>query len=126
MSDHQTILLKLLDSKIHAYKGSFSDFIGHEELSFLVQLFEMVSKETMQVVLSVKNSNDQDKSDLNVEQVSNIYTSIILLLQIINRLLVDDHEQNQSLKQMLVQVNALAAVTGIVNRNIGKKEHNMY
>ncbi|CAO3652080.1 unnamed protein product [Mucor hiemalis] len=110
ISDHQTILLKLLDSKIHAYKGSFPEFIGHEELSFLIQQFQLVAKETIKVVLSVKNS-DENKSDLEVEQVTNIYTAIILLLQVINELFVADEKHEKDIKSMLVGVDSLSLVT---------------
>lgn len=111
ISDHQAILLKLLDSKIHAYKGSFPEFIGHEELSFLIQQFQVVAKEVIHVVLSVKNSSD-NKSDLEVDQVTNTYTAIILLLQMINELFVADEKHEKDIKSMLVGVDALQLVTG--------------
>lgn len=112
ISDHQTILLKLLDSKIHAHKELFPEFIGHEELSFLIQQFETIAKETIKVVLSVKNSTENVKSDLEVEQVTNIYTAIILLLQIINELLVLDENHEKGIKNMLIGVDSLSLVTG--------------
>jgi hypothetical protein len=111
VSDHQTILLKLLDSKIHAYKELFPEFIGHEELSFLIQQFELIAKETLKVILSVKNSTE-NKSDLEVEQITNIYTCIILLLQILNDLFVLDENHEKKIKNMLIGVDALSLVTG--------------
>jgi ataxin-10 len=117
ISDHQTILLKLLDSKIHAYNSNdnkFPEFISSQEsLDFLIQQFQSVATETITVVTSVKNSQGENKdSELEVEEVSNIYTAIILLLQMINALFVLDEDHARGIKDLLVGVNALSLVTG--------------
>lgn len=127
ISDHQTILLKLLDSKIHAYKGSFPDFIGHKELEFLIEQFEIIAKETIVIVLAVKESNPEEKSNLEVEKITNVYTGVILLLQMLNQLFVLDENNQRGIKQMLVGVNALSLVTGkLLYTRLKKKVANIF
>lgn len=112
ISDHQTILLKLLDSKIHAHKESFPEFIGHKELEFLIDQFQVIAKETIVIILAVKGSNPEEKSNLEVEKVTNVYTGVILLLQMLNQLFVLDENHQRGIKQLLVGVDALSLVTG--------------
>ncbi|KAI7887247.1 spinocerebellar ataxia type 10 protein domain-containing protein [Mucor mucedo] len=114
ISDHQTILLKLLDSKIHAHKESFPEFIGHKELEFLIDQFQVIAKETIVIILAVKGSNPEEKSNLEVEKVTNVYTGVILLLQMLNQLFVLDENHQRGIKQLLVGVNALSLVTDIL------------
>ncbi|KAI8997722.1 spinocerebellar ataxia type 10 protein domain-containing protein [Pilobolus umbonatus] len=113
LSSHQIILLKILDSKIHAYKESFPSFMGPKELEAVIQLFTVVAKETIQVIIAVKESKSDTRSELEVEQVSNIYTGMVLLLQILNDLAVTDHER-QSVKALLVGVDTVSLVTDIL------------
>lgn len=61
--------------------------------------------------MSVKDSQEQD-SKLEVEEVTNIYTAIILLLQMINELFVMDEDHTKGIKHLLVGANALSLVTG--------------
>ncbi|GAN03874.1 conserved hypothetical protein [Mucor ambiguus] len=60
VSDHQVILLKLLDSKIHAHqrKQAFPGFIQHEELKFLTVQLNMIGKEALQVIVQVKENGN--------------------------------------------------------------------
>lgn len=118
VSDHQVILLKLLDSKIHAYRQQhegFPAFIRHKELEFLTEQFRIVGREALQVIVQVKEAGSQ----LQPDQVSNVYTAIVLLLQVLNELFVSDEDHRQGTKQLLVDVDALSLVTGkmIVNCN---------
>ncbi|KAG2231458.1 hypothetical protein INT48_007531 [Thamnidium elegans] len=110
ISDHQTILLKFLDSKVHASKATFPHFIRREELLFLVEQFEIVAKDTITIILSIKQST----TDLQAEKVTNTYTAIILLLQMLNELFVLDEDHQHGIKQMLVQVDALSLVSDIL------------
>lgn len=97
-----------MDSKIHASKASFPQFIRREELLFLVEQFEIVAKETITIILSIKEAT----TNLQAEKVTNTYTAIILLLQMLNDLFVLDEDNQHGMKQMLVQVDALSLVSG--------------
>jgi hypothetical protein len=108
ISDHQIILLKLLDSKIHAYKGSFPEFIRHEELGFLIRQLAQIGNQTMQVLVSVKEQG----TILQPDQISNVYTGIILVLQMLNELFVLDEHHSMNIKQLLLDIKALSLVTG--------------
>lgn len=108
ISDHQIILLKLLDSKIHAYKGSFPEFISHEELVFLSRQLAHIGNQTMQMLVSVKDEG----TILQPEQISNVYNGIILVLQMLNELFVLDEDHTMNIKQLLLDINALQLVTG--------------
>ncbi|KAG1443318.1 hypothetical protein G6F56_010714 [Rhizopus delemar] len=108
LNTRQTILLKILDSKIHA-KDNVPSFVNTTDSFFLCQQFEIIAKETVNVIVSVKGS--VEKSDLEVEQVSNIYTAVILLLQILNQLLLLEAD---GLKQCLVDINAIFLVIDIL------------
>lgn len=113
-----------MDSKIHAYKESFPDFIGHKELEFLIDQFQIIAKETIVIILAVKASNPEEKSNLEVEQLTNVYSGVILLLQMLNNLLVLDENHQRKVKELLVGVDALSLVTGnfyICNKRKGRK-----
>lgn len=110
ISDHQVILLKLLDSKIHAHQKeqTFPTFIQHEELKFLTVQFGMIGRQALQVIVQVKENGSQ----LQPDQISNVYTAIVLLLQILNELFVLDEDHSQGTKPLLVDADALTLVTG--------------
>jgi hypothetical protein len=110
LSTRQTILFKLLDSKIHTYKDTLPTFINDRDLEFLCEQFELIAKETVRVILNVKESSSED---LQVEQVSNIYTAIILLFQILNQLLI---LEAKGLKQSLAHIN-------VISLTLGNNEH---
>ncbi|KAI9483386.1 MAG: spinocerebellar ataxia type 10 protein domain-containing protein [Benjaminiella poitrasii] len=113
VSDHQIILLKILDSKVHGHKGSFPEFINHEEsLQFLTQQFVLAGRETVKVLISMR---DQGASQLQPDQISNVYSAIVLLFQIINELFILDEEDQQSrgLKDILTKANTLQLVIDI-------------
>ncbi|KAG0760662.1 hypothetical protein G6F57_009073 [Rhizopus arrhizus] len=108
LSTRQTILFKLLDSKIHTYKDTLPTFINDRDLEFLCEQFELIAKETVRVILDVKESSSED---LQVEQVSNIYTAIILLFQILNQLLI---LEAKGLKQSLAHINVISLTLDIL------------
>ncbi|CEI94918.1 hypothetical protein RMCBS344292_09120 [Rhizopus microsporus] len=110
ISTRQTILLKLLDSKIHTYKDILPPFISSNDSKFLTKQFETVAKEIIQVIVSVKESQQQ-KSDLQVDQMSNLYTAIILLFQIINQLLLFEAKD---LKSSMIEIDAMRLITDIL------------
>ncbi|KAL7336255.1 hypothetical protein PS15p_201613 [Mucor circinelloides] len=112
VSDHQVILLKLLDSKIHAYQKeqTFPTFIQHEELKFLTVQFGMIGRQALQVIVQVKENGSQ----LQPDQISNVYTAIVLLLQILNELFVLDEDHSQGTKPLLVDADALTLVTDML------------
>lgn len=109
LSDHQVILLKFLDSKINTAikKQEFPNFIQDKELLLLVQQLSVLGKETANVIESIKESGS---SSCQEEQLTNIYTGIILLLQIINELFVLDQESR--IKQLLIEYNILPIAVG--------------
>ncbi|KAI7908156.1 spinocerebellar ataxia type 10 protein domain-containing protein [Cokeromyces recurvatus] len=114
LSDHQIILLKILDSKVHGHKEAFPEFMNHEEsLQFLTQQFVLIGKETLKVLISIK---EQGASQLQPDQISNVYTGIALLFQIINQLFILDQEDQQirGLKDILIKVNTLQLVIDIL------------
>lgn len=110
VSDHQVILLKLLDSKIHAHQKeqTFPTFIQHEELEFLTVQLNLIGKEALRVIVQVK----ENASQLQPDQIANVYTAIVLLLQILNELFVLDEDHGQGAKSLLVNADALTLVTG--------------
>lgn len=110
ISTRQTILLKLLDSKIHTYKDILPPFISSNDSKFLSKQFGTVAKEITQVIVSVKESQQQ-KSDLQVDQMSNLYTAIILLFQIINQLLLFEAKD---LKSSMIEIDAMHLIAGNV------------
>ncbi|KAK4513121.1 Protein-tyrosine-phosphatase [Mucor velutinosus] len=112
VSDHQVILLKLLDSKIHAHQKeqSFPAFIRHEELKFLTVQLNLIGKQALQVIVQVKENGSQ----LQPDQISNVYTAIVLLLQILNELFVLDEDHCHGTKPLLVDADALTLVTDML------------
>jgi hypothetical protein len=62
----------------------------------------------MQVLVSVKEQG----TILQPEQIANVYTAIILILQMLNDLLVLDEHHTMNIKQLLLNINALSLVTG--------------
>jgi hypothetical protein len=110
--DHSTtMLLKLLDSKIHATpsNSSLSTFITKADASTLVEQFEMTAKQTVDILVNVKSASTTEKSELQVENVSNTYTSMVLLFQILNEVLVRD---TALCKGLLVEAGAMSLITG--------------
>ncbi|KAI8636280.1 spinocerebellar ataxia type 10 protein domain-containing protein [Parasitella parasitica] len=112
VSDHQVILLKLLDSKIHAPKQpeTFPVFIKHAELSLLATQLSVVGKEALQVIVTAKENG----SHLQPDQISNVYTAVVLLLQIVNSLFVLDEDQRQGVKSLLLELDVLPLVTDML------------
>ncbi|KAI8367093.1 spinocerebellar ataxia type 10 protein domain-containing protein [Blakeslea trispora] len=106
ISDHQIILLKFLDSKIHAVqkKEIFPEFIETDELQFLTQQLASIGRQAIQVILTVKEGHAVQQVE---EHIQNIYTGIILVLQMVNDLFVLDHDR---LKSRLVQIDTLNLV----------------
>ncbi|KAI8379932.1 spinocerebellar ataxia type 10 protein domain-containing protein [Choanephora cucurbitarum] len=102
ISDHQIILLKFLDSKIHAVqkKEIFPEFIETGELEFLTQQLASIGKQAVQVILTVKEGHAVQQVE---DHIQNIYTGIILVLQMVNDLFLLDPPR---LKSLLVHINA--------------------
>ena len=84
-------------------------FIKHEELKFLTEQLSIVGKEALQVIVQVK---DTAGSQLQPDQISNVYTAIVLLLQILNELFVLDEDHRQGTKLLLADIDVLSLVTG--------------
>ncbi|KAI9251950.1 spinocerebellar ataxia type 10 protein domain-containing protein [Sporodiniella umbellata] len=105
----QTVLLKILDSKIHGSQEKVPSFIHASEIQYLSEQFKAVAKKTKDVIVSVKES--QETSKLQVEDISNTYTAVILLLQILNQILVFD---TKNAKPFLVKIDAITLVIDIL------------
>lgn len=101
--------MKFLDSKINTIvkAGTFPEFIKDKELKLLVEQLSVVGKATVDVIESIK---EKGSSSLQEEQLTNIYTGIILLLQIVNELFILN--QDGKIKQLLLEYNILPIVIG--------------
>ncbi|KAI8967820.1 spinocerebellar ataxia type 10 protein domain-containing protein [Mycotypha africana] len=75
-----------------------------------------MGKQVVDIIESVRQK--QDGSSLQPDQISNIYTAIILLLQILNPLLVLDIEQQQqkNVKSLLIKANALTLMLDVLGQ----------
>lgn len=60
------------------------------------------------MIVQVKENGSQ----LQPDQISNVYTAIVLLLQILNELFVLDEDHCRGTKPLLVDADALTLVTG--------------
>jgi hypothetical protein len=101
-----------LDSKINntAIKTQeFPECVQETDLKLLVEQLSVIGKETVNVIVSIKETGS---SSVQEEQLTNIYTGIILLLQIINALFVLDQNHTKGIKQLLLEYNILPVVIG--------------
>ncbi|RCI02178.1 hypothetical protein CU098_002950 [Rhizopus stolonifer] len=96
LSDHQIILLKCLDAKIHS-TDEFPPCISTHELTLLSQTLAHIG------TLQITNKNE--------DLVQPIYTGIILILEILNALFVLDQPR---VKAYLVQVNAVTLMIDLL------------
>ncbi|KAI8388624.1 spinocerebellar ataxia type 10 protein domain-containing protein [Radiomyces spectabilis] len=115
INSRQTILLKLLDSKLHMHKGTFPEFIGHEEAALFSHVFGNLAKTAMAIMKQVKESHADKKSDLDMDRVGTIYTSLVLVLQILNHLITwEDEQPRLQFTDVLVGDDALTVATDLL------------
>jgi hypothetical protein len=69
----------------------------------------MTAKQTVDILVNVKSASTTEKSELQVENVSNTYTSMVLLFQILNEVLVRD---TALCKNLLIEAGAMSLITG--------------
>ncbi|KAI8327474.1 spinocerebellar ataxia type 10 protein domain-containing protein [Choanephora cucurbitarum] len=81
-------------------KEIFPEFIETGELEFLTQQLASIGKQAVQVILTVKEGHAVQQVE---DHIQNIYTGIILVLQMVNDLFLLDPPR---LKSLLVHINA--------------------
>ncbi|KAL0079756.1 spinocerebellar ataxia type 10 protein domain-containing protein [Phycomyces blakesleeanus] len=116
LNGRQIILIKLVDSQTHTHKDSFPEFMRHRELEALCNLLKLLSQRAVLVIKQVQASEADQKSDLEVEDVSQVYTGLVLVLQILTTLNMAEVEQQKSLKRLLVQKETLDSVTDLLGQ----------
>ncbi|KAI7866017.1 spinocerebellar ataxia type 10 protein domain-containing protein [Spinellus fusiger] len=107
-------LLKLMDSCLQSHPDNFPDFITHRELSYLC----IAQKQTCQAssaVLQQLIAHGSEKSSLEVEGLSSMYTRLVLLLQITNGLNAAEAEKQPLIMQLLVEQDQLTVTTGLLD-----------
>ncbi|KAI9022306.1 spinocerebellar ataxia type 10 protein domain-containing protein, partial [Phycomyces nitens] len=100
----QTTLIKIVDSQIHAHKHSFPEFMGHRELEALCDLLKLLSQRAVLVIKQVQASGADQKSELEVEEVSEVYTGLVLVVQMLTTMNMAEVERQKSLKRLLANV----------------------
>lgn len=104
-----TGLVKLLDSKIHSYKSGFPSFLGTKELKKLGSMQAQLCKQAVKLIQDTENDPDLK---LSLDDVSQIYTNLVLILQINATLLTVSDVGHAEFKDILIADNALELTTG--------------
>ena len=120
MNGRLTMLIKVLDSKIHAYKeGEIPHFLGHTELKKISGLVRQLCQRAIFVMNQVIEGQQQEQesstsssSVLEIDDVSEVYTALVLILQTSSTLLTLNDQGPAEFKEMLVEDDALKSVTG--------------
>ncbi|KAG0165208.1 hypothetical protein DFQ30_008839 [Apophysomyces sp. BC1015] len=113
VNNRQTTLLKCLDSKVHAYSGDYPDFLGQKEYTQVTALLVDLGRKAVQVMQEVQQSGPDEKSTLDVEKVSQVYSCLVLALQLLSGLRAKD-TGNEELKYILVRADTLTVVTDLL------------
>ena len=116
MNGRLTMLIKILDSKIHAYKeGEIPDFLGHTELKKISGLVRQLCQRAIFVmnhVIEGQQEQEASSSILEIDDVSEVYTALVLILQTSSTLLTLNDQGHAEFKEMLVEDDALKSATG--------------
>lgn len=109
LNERMTGLVKLFDSKIHNYKSGFPTFLGTKELKKLAGMQAQLCKQAVKLMQDAENDPDLK---LSVDDVSQIYTNLVLILQINATLLTISDDGHTEFKNLLLADNALELTTG--------------
>lgn len=113
------MLIKVLDSKIHACKDPVPKFMGRKELKKLAGLLRHLTTRAMEMMEQVQREKE---AVVNVDDVSEVYTNLVLVLQMSAALLTRSDGKSE-LKGMLVEDGILELTTGEREReNQSKRE----
>lgn len=102
------MLIKVLDSKIHACKDPVPKFMGRKELKKLAGLLRHLTTRAMEMMEQVQREKE---AVVNVDDVSEVYTNLVLVLQMSAALLTRSDGKSE-LKGMLVEDGILELTTG--------------
>ncbi|KAG2224314.1 hypothetical protein INT45_012883 [Circinella minor] len=118
MNGRLTMLIKVLDSKIHAYKeGEVPDFLGHTELKKISGLVRQLCQRAIFVMNQVIEGQQQEQeisSVLEIDDVSEVYTALVLILQTSSTLLTLNDQGHTVFKEMLIEDDVLKSVTDLL------------
>ncbi|KAI8139561.1 spinocerebellar ataxia type 10 protein domain-containing protein [Fennellomyces sp. T-0311] len=115
MNGRLTMLIKVLDSKIHAFKNGFPDFLSHTELKKIAALVRQLCLRAIFVMQQVIDGQ-APPSALEIDDVSEVYTALVLILQITATLLTITDKGHPEFKALLVEDNTVVPVTDLLRQ----------
>ncbi|KAI9245227.1 spinocerebellar ataxia type 10 protein domain-containing protein [Phascolomyces articulosus] len=116
MNGKLTMLIKVMDSKIHAYKqGEFPGFLGPESLDMISKLVHQLCQRAIFVMEQVIEGQVPPTA-LEMDDISEIYTALVLILQTSSTLLTLNDQGHAEFKEMLINQDSLDIVTDLLKR----------
>ncbi|KAI9498139.1 spinocerebellar ataxia type 10 protein domain-containing protein [Zychaea mexicana] len=118
MNGRLTMLIKVIDSKIHAYKeksNGLPQYLGHVELKTISGLVRQLCQRAVFVMEQVIEGQ-APPSALEIDDVSEVYTTLVLVLQTASTLLTTNEDGHADFKEMLSEDNVMQAVTDLLSR----------